>query len=90
MVIVDAEEWIVHPKSNQRQTTAGDVPVDANTVAFRITPFRETLQTCLRKIMFLFRLIDLCSVAKDRRAATGIVTILHFLLTLILLTWRIG
>ena len=42
--------------------------------------FRETLQTCLRKIIFLLRLIPLCYVIKDRRAATGIVAILHLLL----------
>jgi len=39
MVTVDGEEWIVRPKSNQRQTTAGEVSVDANTIAFTIIPF---------------------------------------------------
>jgi len=39
MATVDVEEWIVHPKFNQRQTTAGEVLVDANTTDSTIIHF---------------------------------------------------
>jgi len=81
METVDGEEWIVHPKVKQKEEPEADYCKGGfggckYDCLYDHSFFREKLQTCLRTI-FLLRLILLCSVIKDQRSATGIVSILH-------------
>jgi hypothetical protein len=82
MVIVDGEEWIVHPKVKEKEEpeagycrgSFGGCKYDC---LYDPTLFSRNAANFFRKIVFLLRLIPLCSILKDRRTATGIVAILH-------------